>query len=80
MGRTELFIGNLNKEIERKDIEDVFDKYGRLLRCEIKNKGMGSSFCFLEFEEEREAEVIIIYLLIPYFISFFRFFFVCFFI
>lgn len=57
MPRTELFIGNLNKDITRQDIEDAFDKYGRLLKCEIKNKGMGSSFCFLEFEEERDAEV-----------------------
>jgi hypothetical protein len=57
MPRTELYIGNLNKEVCKKDIETVFDKYGRMLRCEIKSKGYGT-YAFLEFEEERDAEVI----------------------
>lgn len=56
MPRTELFIGNLNKDCVQKDIEDVFEKYGKLVKCDIKNKGIGNAFCFLEFEEEREAE------------------------
>jgi RNA recognition motif-containing protein len=38
--RTELFVGNLDRDISRKEIEDVFDKYGRLLRCDVKNRGM----------------------------------------
>jgi RNA recognition motif-containing protein len=59
MPRAELFVGNLSRDTTRRDIEEVFDKYGRLLGCELKNKGMGSSFCFVEFEDEREAEVII---------------------
>lgn len=57
MPRTELYIGNLGRDVSRKDIESVFDKYGRLLRCDIKNKGYGSVYAFLEFEEERDAEV-----------------------
>lgn len=59
MPKSELFVGNLSKDVTNKDIEDAFDKYGKLVRCEIKNKGMGASFCFLEFEEERDAEVFI---------------------
>ncbi len=55
MPRSELFIGNLNADITRKDIEEVFDKYGRILKCEIKSKGHGSSFCFVEFEDDRCA-------------------------
>ncbi len=55
MPRSELFIGNLNTDITRKDIEDVFDKYGRILKCEVKIKGQGSSFCFVEFEDDRSA-------------------------
>ena len=39
MPKTELFVGNLDRDIQRKEIEDVFEKYGRLLRCDIKNKG-----------------------------------------
>jgi RNA recognition motif-containing protein len=57
MPKTELFIGNLNKEVTREEIEEVFDKYGQLVRCDVKNRGMGAAFCFLEFAEERDAEV-----------------------
>jgi len=56
MPRAELFVGNLTRDITRKDMEDVFDKYGKMLKCEVKNKDNGSSFCFIEFEEERDAE------------------------
>jgi RNA recognition motif-containing protein len=82
MSKTELFVGNLDQNIQRTDIENVFEKYGKILRCDIKNKGkgkkikkkrtcwrqyliifllkkkgMGPSFCFLEFEDEKIAEV-----------------------
>ena len=39
MPKTELYIGNLGRDTQRKDIESVFDKYGRLLRCDVKDKG-----------------------------------------
>ena len=32
----ELFLGGLNKETRRSDIEEIFSKYGRLTRCDIK--------------------------------------------
>jgi RNA recognition motif-containing protein len=57
MPRSELFVGNLVSDISSKDIEEVFDKYGRILKCEVKNKGPGASFCFVEYEDERDAEV-----------------------
>lgn len=56
MPRTELFLGNLGRDISRSDIEKTFDKYGRLLRCDLKNRGFGANFAFLEFEDERDAE------------------------
>jgi hypothetical protein len=39
MPRTELFLGNLGRDISRSDIEKTFDKYGRLIRCDLKNRG-----------------------------------------
>ena len=57
MPKTELYVGNLNREVARKDIESVFDKYGRLLRCDLKNRGVGSIYAFLEFEKYEDAEV-----------------------
>lgn len=56
MPRTELFLGNLGRDISRSDIEKTFDKYGRLIRCDLKNRGFGANFAFLEFEDERDAE------------------------
>jgi RNA recognition motif-containing protein len=56
MPRTELFLGNLGRDISRSDIEKCFDKYGRLMRCDLKNRGFGANFAFLEFEDERDAE------------------------
>merc|ERR1719245_580039 len=56
MPSKELFLGNLARDVTQRDIEDAFDKYGRVERCDIKNKGNGSVFAFLEFEDERDAE------------------------
>ena len=36
MPHNELFLGGLNKETRRQDLEDVFSKYGRLTRSDIK--------------------------------------------
>ena len=55
MGK-ELFVGGLGSDITTRDIEEAFDKYGRIIKCDLKNKGPGSSFCFVEFEDERDAE------------------------
>ncbi len=39
MPSKELFLGNLGRDVTRQDIEGVFDKYGRVERCDIKNRG-----------------------------------------
>ena len=39
MPKTELFVGNLDRDVQRKDVEDVFEKYGKIVRCDVKNKG-----------------------------------------
>lgn len=36
MPSKELFLGGLSKETRRQDLEDIFSKYGRINRCEIK--------------------------------------------
>lgn len=57
MPKAELYIGNLGRDVSRRDIETIFDKYGKVRRCDIKSKGLGSSYAFLEYEDERDAEV-----------------------
>ena len=45
-----LFIGNIGGEISQKELEDIFNKYGK---CEIKYK---TSFAFAEYSSTKEAE------------------------
>lgn len=58
MPKTELYIGNLNKDARQEEIETVFKRYGEIKQCQLKNKGFGPVFAFIEFEDERDAEVI----------------------
>jgi hypothetical protein len=39
MPRNELYLGNLSKDVTQRDIEGVFKRHGKILRCDIKNKG-----------------------------------------
>lgn len=34
--RAQLFIGRLDKNVRSKELEDIFSRYGKLLRCDIK--------------------------------------------
>ena len=47
-----LFIGRLAREVTRRDLEDIFYTYGKILRCEVKYGGYG----FVEFEDRHDAE------------------------
>lgn len=56
MPRNELYIGNLNRDVSSKDIESVFKRHGKILRCDIKNRGYGPVYAFIEYDDERDAE------------------------
>ena len=49
---TKIYIGNLPPDIRNKDIEDLFDKYGKIVFLDLKNK-KGPPFAFLEFDDPR---------------------------
>ena len=36
----ELFIGNLSRDVSQRDLEKVFDNYGKVVRCNLKDKGI----------------------------------------
>jgi RNA recognition motif-containing protein len=59
MSGSELFLGGLSRDVRRKDLEEVFGKYGKIVRCEIKyvNGFAGTTYGFVGFEEEHEAAV-----------------------
>lgn len=35
-GRALLFVGRLPMDVRERDLEKVFEKYGRLIRCDVK--------------------------------------------
>ncbi|XP_060070760.1 serine/arginine-rich splicing factor 4-like [Ylistrum balloti] len=55
MSRGQLFVGRLNKRTTVRDLEDVFEAYGRLARCEVKY-GAEMAYAFVDFEDRRDAE------------------------
>ena len=58
MPRNELFIGGLDRNCNQGDLEHVFEKYGRIVRCSVKNSATsGAVFAFIEYEDENCAEV-----------------------
>lgn len=34
--RAQLFVGRLSRDVKVQDLEDIFERYGKLLRCDIK--------------------------------------------
>ena len=40
MPRIELYVGNLNRDVSRRDLEDAFERYGRVVKCDLKNRGI----------------------------------------
>lgn len=59
MPHKELFLGGLSKEVRRQDLEEVFAKYGRITRCDIKyvNGNSGTAYGFISYEDDRDAQV-----------------------
>lgn len=57
-GGTELFLGGLSKDTRRGDLEDIFSKYGRITRCDIKyvNGYAGTAYGFIGYDDDRNAE------------------------
>ncbi|XP_020672470.1 serine/arginine-rich splicing factor SR34A isoform X2 [Dendrobium catenatum] len=54
-GRT-IYVGNLPLDIREWEIEDLFHKYGRVVKIELKNPPRPPGYCFVEFESSRDAE------------------------
>jgi len=47
-----LFVGRLSSDARSRDLEDLFYKFGKITRCDVKRGGFG----FVEFEDKRDAE------------------------
>ncbi|XP_011669397.2 serine/arginine-rich splicing factor 5 isoform X1 [Strongylocentrotus purpuratus] len=51
----QLFIGRLSKNTRQRDVEDMFDYYGKMSRCELKF-GSGMAYAFVDYVDKRDAE------------------------
>ncbi|XP_046329065.1 serine/arginine-rich splicing factor 7-like isoform X2 [Haliotis rufescens] len=51
----QLFVGRLSKSTRVRDLEDLFEPYGRLLRCDVKY-GAEMAYAFIDFEDRRDGE------------------------
>jgi len=46
-----LWIGRIAPDTRSRDLEEVFGKYGRIIRCDVKR-----GFAFVEFEDDRDGD------------------------
>ena len=42
--------------MKRKDLEEVFEKYGKIMDINLKDKEGREKFAFVEFDDVRDAE------------------------
>uniref|UniRef100_A0A914I998 RRM domain-containing protein n=1 Tax=Globodera rostochiensis TaxID=31243 RepID=A0A914I998_GLORO len=52
-----IFIGNLPPDVRQKDIEDMFNKYGKITYIDLKARPVrGPPFAFLDYDDSRDAQ------------------------
>lgn len=51
-----IYVGNLPLDVRQREIEDLFYKYGHIVKIELKNPPRPPGYCFVEFESSRSAE------------------------
>jgi len=50
-----IFVGNLPRDIRFEEIENIFDRFGKILDVDLKNR-TGTPYAFVTFENPRDAE------------------------
>ncbi|KAI5071134.1 hypothetical protein GOP47_0013385 [Adiantum capillus-veneris] len=51
-----IYVGNLPGDVREEEVEDLFRKYGRIVDIDLKLPPRSPAFCFVEFEDARDAE------------------------
>ncbi|XP_019937739.1 serine/arginine-rich splicing factor 9 [Paralichthys olivaceus] len=51
-----IYVGNLPVDVQERDIEDLFYKYGKIRDIELKNNRGTIPFAFVRFEDPRDAD------------------------
>ncbi|CAL1569400.1 unnamed protein product [Knipowitschia caucasica] len=50
-----IYVGNLPTDVQRRDLEDLFTKFGKIRVIELKNYSGSSPFAFIQYEDPRDA-------------------------
>ena len=53
-----IYVGNLPDDVRERDVEDIFDKYGKIRAIDIKAKGRAPAFAFVDFDDPRYVLVV----------------------
>ncbi|XP_077354476.1 serine/arginine-rich splicing factor 9 [Festucalex cinctus] len=56
MSEGRIYVGNLPMDVQERDIEDLFYKYGKIREIELKNNRGTIPFAFIRFEDPRDAD------------------------
>jgi arginine/serine-rich splicing factor 1/9 len=48
-----IYIGNLPTDVREDDVKDKFKKYGHIEFIDLKSRGGGPPFAFMDFEDPR---------------------------
>lgn len=51
-----IYVGNLPGDVREREIEDLFYKYGPIVDIDLKLPPRPPGYCFIEFEDARDAE------------------------
>ena len=51
-----VYVGNLPQNVRQRDLEDHFDKYGKVRGIDIHSR-FDPAFAFIEFEDSRYSQV-----------------------
>jgi RNA recognition motif-containing protein len=57
MPRNELFLGGLSRDTRRRDLEDIFERYGKLTRCDIKYVNGTEMFFFVRRRDATASQL-----------------------
>jgi splicing factor, arginine/serine-rich 1 len=56
MSAGRVYIGNLPNDVQEREIQDIFSKYGPIATCDVKGgRDGGSRFAFVEYDDPRDA-------------------------
>mmetsp|Transcript_6977 Transcript_6977/g.13002 ORF Transcript_6977/g.13002 Transcript_6977/m.13002 type:complete len:312 (+) Transcript_6977:375-1310(+) len=51
-----IYIGNLPMDVRESEIEDMYKKFGPIVRIDLKTPNRPPAYAFVEYEDERDAE------------------------